>query len=255
MPPCVRNLYFKGDLSTWYSQYYFTKDLAKFLNTLEKTHRVQKLMQIIRTRTPEAKAQLKASVIDMCHFYIQKAPLLPPEAPCNTDPASVTFANEPSAYFPKDGIAYAYLLSYLDEKGDMLPLLVQIHKRQQDASYEMSMFMRSKKGAEDAEAPPKAFTGTAHGAVIAYACGQILRKIILDEELKASLSTNQKSVLEQFTQLEMAEQTEWEADVAEWSQNSSEPFDKRRPDWRDMESQSEILPLAEAFVNAGQESK
>ncbi len=244
----VRNLYFKGELFTWYSQLYFSRNYAAFFNSIERVPRIQKLMQIIRTGSSDEKAKLKACVIGMCNFYIKEAPLLPSSQ--NTDPASVAFNNEPSALFPKDGIAYAYLLSYIDEKGDMLPLLVKMHERQQEASYELGKLMLSKNNSDNVESTPKVFTATIHGAIISYACGHIMRAITINEEKKDSLTEIQKSVLERFVQLEAENQAEWEKDIAENLQNTDEQLEKKRPEWMDMNSQTKILALAKEYVSA-----
>ncbi len=215
------------------------------LASMERLPRIRKLLHIAREGAPEEKEKLKACLIEMCNFYTNEAPLLPPVV-YNEEGGFSGYELSSSVAYPLSAVSYAYLLGLLDERGDTLPLLVKMYQRQQDALYKETQEALKRAG-KDPNSRPKEFISNSHSAMLAFACRRFLRTIAGDTAQQSSLTQAQKDVLAQFKQFDSERKAEW---VAKHPDSTSQDATEKAM-WIDMDLsvQEKVLSFAEKYTS------
>jgi hypothetical protein len=143
--------------------------------------RVRRLL-LIAARDEAQKEKVLQYVTEMCREYVEELPDFTPDGQ----------EWAPTAMSPHGGMAYAYLLSELDDNAFTLPLVVRMHLRQQSAGIK---YFESQFGPYG---DTSKWAICDHGMILAYACDHFLDLYCSREDLWRTATPAQRQVLERF---------------------------------------------------------
>jgi len=180
----------------------------EYFRQLREVPRVRKLLRIATQGSVRERKAMSQRIAQMCEAYVEDLP----------DFGIEGMPWRPSAMHPGGGIAYAYLLTHVDDSASTLSLIVDMHLRQQSAA-------RKYFGQQSSD-----WICCEHGMVLAYASDHFLRLYCSREDLRAGVTPAQAKVLQAYeVYVDNRSRTEW--------------------DW--FSEQISILEFAVGFVHAG----
>jgi len=185
----------------------------RYFELISQEPRVRKLLDIATGGTSEQRKALLDSVIGMCRIYLEELP----------DFGTEGTPWKPTVLHPGAGIAYPYLLRYLDNNATTLELIVRMGRRLQAAA-------RKRFGEDDSGRR----MGSEQGMIMGYACDHFLTLVLNREDLRSRITSAQSEVLEAF-------------------KTYREPRSGKERNW--FQEQWEILDFAERFVEAEEDRK